>query len=425
MISLLKYWVSLMLTISGALSYAQWYEVYTYSYNTGVYRDIEVTNDGKVFVVSSDTIHRSDDYGDTWSIDDSWGNGGRKIQFVSEDTGYVCCGLADEYEENYLMTIDGGLNWMPCGNDINLGINDIEYLPDEVVVAATRFFPTWVTVGAYCFSYIWQDSLATAGEVYDLDVLNDSVMFMCGAIDPPDPFAYSTTIKSVDGGNNWQVSGDGYDVPYYGMDWPTDSVGYGNGLTDLYKTVDQGETWFKLPNPFEDSEHVYLFATPEFVSDEIGYVTAGRYPIGQSSDVESLGVLRTNDGGMSWYITDTPDGYDGAWDIICMNADTCYYRSMGKIFRTFNGGGIGVPLTVAVQQTLSLTLHPNPATTSLIIEGLSAYPNATMTTVTLSGQQVAVAFENGQANIAHLPPGIYLTTVQTEQGLWREKWVKL
>jgi hypothetical protein len=38
---------------------------------------------------------------------------------------------------------------------------------------------------------------------------------------------------------------------------------------------------------------------------------------------------------------------------------------------------------------------------------------------------VAVAFENGQANIAHLPPGIYLTTVQTEQGLWREKWVKL
>ena len=58
----------------------------------------------------------------------------------------------------------------------------------RVVVAATGSFPTWVTViGTYCQSTIWQDSLATMGEVYDLDVLNDSVMFMCGAIDPPDP----------------------------------------------------------------------------------------------------------------------------------------------------------------------------------------------------------------------------------------------
>ena len=413
------------LFLMTSLGYTQWYEVYTYSNSTGTFRDIEITSDGKVFVVDKDTIHRSADYGDTWSYDASWGNGGSKVQFVSVDTGYVCCGLSDEYEENHLMTIDGGLTWAPCGNDISLGINDIEYLPDEVVVAATRFFPTWVTVGAYCQSTIWQDSLATMGEVYDLDVLNDSVMFMCGAIDPPDPFAFSTTIKSVDNGNNWQVSGEVFEVPYFGMDWPTDSVGYGNGLTDMYKTTDQGETWFKLPNPFDDNEHVYLYATPEFVSEEIGYVTAGRYPIGQSSDVESLGVLRTIDGGMSWYITDVPDGYGGAYDITCMNADTCYYRSMGKIFRTFNGGGRGEPLSVTGQQTLSLTLHPNPATTSLVIEGLSAYPNATMSSISLSGQLVEVVFENGQANIAHLPPGIYLTTVQTQQGIWREKWVKL
>ena len=43
-------------------------------------------------------IYRSTDFGETWTIESSWGNGATKIQFVSADTGYVCCGLED-YEK--------------------------------------------------------------------------------------------------------------------------------------------------------------------------------------------------------------------------------------------------------------------------------------------------------------------------------------
>ena len=398
----------------------QWNLIYTDSW----FDDIEIAEDGTVYALSVGKIYRSIDFGETWSINSSWGNGATKIQFVSADTGYVCCGLED-YEENHLMTIDGGLTWAPCGNDISLGINDIEYLPDEVVVAATRFFPTWVTVGAYCQSTIWQDSLATMGEVYDLDVLNDSVMFMCGAIDPPDPFAFSTTIKSIDGGNHWQVSGDGFDVPYFGMDWPTDSVGYGNGLTDLYKTIDQGETWFKLPNPFGEDEYRYIYGVPYFLNKDTGLVVAGRHPIDDPGADEILGILRTENGGMSWFLTDTPEDALGSNNIVCWNTDTCYYTYFSSIYRTTNGGGFGEPLSVTGQQHLSLTLYPNPATDQLFLEGLANYPDAVWSTCSISGQTIPLDLRNGQADISHLPPGIYLTTVQTRQGIWREKWVKL
>ena len=55
--------------------------------------DIEIAEDGTVYALSVGKIYRSIDFGETWSIDSSWGNGATKIQFVSADTGYVCCGL--------------------------------------------------------------------------------------------------------------------------------------------------------------------------------------------------------------------------------------------------------------------------------------------------------------------------------------------
>ena len=414
--------ILLFLMCCCSQAYSQWNLSVTT--DIGSFSDIEVAPDGTVYALTVGKIYRSTDFGETWTIESSWGNGATKIQFVSADTGYVCCGLED-YEENHLMTIDGGLTWAPCGNDISLGINDIEYLPDEVVVAATRFFPTWVTVGAYCQSTIWQDSLATMGEVYDLDVLNDSVMFMCGAIDPPDPFAFSTTIKSIDGGNHWQVSGDGIEVPYFGMDWPTDSVGYGNGLTDMYKTTDQGETWFKLPNPFGEDIYTYYYQTPFFIDRNIGYAGAYRYDPETIEPHESLGILRSDNGGESWILTDMPEEADTGAEVDCWNADTCFFRYSKYVYRTTNGGGIGEPLEIPGQQHLSLTLHPNPATDQLFLEGLASYPDAVWSTCSISGQTIPLDLRNGQADISHLPPGIYLTTVHTRQGIWREKWVKL
>ena len=425
MSSFVKLLMPIIVVLWGLAGYTQWYEIYQYSNGFGIQDNIEVTEDGKVFILHVDSIHRSIDFGETWSIDSSWGNGATKIQFVSADTGYVCCGLED-YEENHLMTIDGGLTWMPCGTDINFAILDIEYLPGNLVKAAEGGLSSFVLGGKYCLSLIWQDDLATMGEVYDLDVLNDSVMFMCGEIFPYDPFAFSTTIKSLNNGESWQVSGDGFDVPYFGMDWPTDSVGYGNGLINMYKTIDQGETWFKLPNPFGEDDYIYYYAPPVFINKEIGYVQGGRYPVGgTSSDSENLGILRTIDGGMSWYITDTPEDFKCGQDITCLNEDTCYYLCKGKLFRTFNGGGIGEPLSVTGQQHLSLTLHPNPATDLLFLEGLASYPDAVWSTYSISGQTIPLDLCNGHADISHLPPGIYLTTVQTQQGIWREKWVKL
>ncbi|MCB9019576.1 MAG: T9SS type A sorting domain-containing protein, partial [Chitinophagales bacterium] len=211
-----------------------------------------------------------------------------------------------------------------------------------------------------------------------------------------------------------------FDVPYFGMDWPTDSVGYGNGLTDLYKTIDQGETWFKLPNPFGEDEYRYIYGVPYFLNKDTGLVVAGRHPIDDPGADEILGILRTENGGMSWFLTDTPEDALGSNNIVCWNTDTCYYTYFSSIYRTTNGGGFGEPLSVTGQQHLSLTLHPNPATDQLFVEGLASYPDAVWSTYSISGQTIPLDLRNGQADISHLPPGIYLTTVQTPQGIWRE-----
>ncbi|MBK6731814.1 MAG: T9SS type A sorting domain-containing protein [Bacteroidetes bacterium] len=51
--------------------------------------------------------------------------------------------------------------------------------------------------------------------------------------------------------------------------------------------------------------------------------------------------------------------------------------------------------------------------------------NYTIQTFNLVGELMPVNFQNNQADISHLPPGIYFTEVITEQGRAVQKWVKM
>ena len=51
-----------------------------------------------------------------------------------------------------------------------------------------------------------------------------------------------------------------------------------------------------------------------------------------------------------------------------------------------------------------LTLHPNPATDQLFLEGLANYPDAVGAPAPLAGRPSPLISGNGQADISHLPP---------------------
>jgi photosystem II stability/assembly factor-like uncharacterized protein len=192
----------------------------------------------------------------------------------------------------------------------------------------------------------------------------------------------------------------------------------------VVRTVDQFNTLDTIKVPEYPTEY---FTELFFVNDSVGYLAATDWRLPDES-LPSV-IYRTADSGSTWvntYLEWSPSVdsillQSAIYNISCLTEDNCYLVSGTTLFHTSNGGVAGANELL----TMPLTLHPNPATTSLIINGLSAYPNATMTTVSLNGQTVQLDFKNGQADIQHLPAGIYITRVETDDGLWQEKWVKV
>ncbi|MBK6731717.1 MAG: T9SS type A sorting domain-containing protein [Bacteroidetes bacterium] len=96
---------------------------------------------------------------------------------------------------------------------------------------------------------------------------------------------------------------------------------------------------------------------------------------------------------------------------------------MYYLLKTTNGGGIS---TLNNQNpNFNFNLNPNPATTILNLQlSLKEY-NYTIQTFNLVGELMPLNFQNNQADISHLPPGIYFTEVITEEGRAVQKWVKM
>jgi len=429
----MKYLLIVLLVSANTLS-AQWEVVYNFPldsvYNT--YFELESNGDGKLFVSKSWEVLVSEDFGLSWDTSYTSNEQGqfRQIYFSSSDTGYMVKGGGPGL---FLRTYDAGETWetvVPVS-----GVYSEEATSVFVLDSDHLYFSIWdggsgkivwtadgglTTQLAY--PEIWQPSGISGMACKDIDtcVALSGYPYLFGGGGGND--GVCPVYRTDSCCNDWEYS----TYTYYG----TQKLIYRNWnlmytYTSLYvfRSYDQFQTWDTIM-AYEDIND--QFWELHFVNDSVGYLSLTRVFPGSEVPVR---VLRTTDYGDTWEETNldwsllNPDTLvrGGIHAIECLSETDCFLMAGRTLFRTTNGG-LASTNEIA---SLSLSLHPNPATTSLIIEGLSAYPNATMTTVTLSGQLVTVAFENGQANIAHLPPGIYLTTVQTEQGLWREKWLKL
>jgi hypothetical protein len=416
--------------------FAQWEVVYNFPFTSSmdaISYDLEYNGLDRLFLAKIGELLVSNDWGVSWDTSYNSAEQGqfREIVFSHPDTGYM---VKSGGPGLFLRTYDAGETWetvVPVS-----GVYSEEATSVFVVDKDHLYFSIWdggsgkivwtadgglTTQLAY--PEIWQPSGISGMACKDTDtcVALSGYPYLFGGGGGNDGLCPVYRTDSCC--NDWEYS----TYTYYG----TQKLIYRNWnlmytYTSLYvfRSYDQFQTWDTIM-AYEDIND--QFWELHFANDSVGYLSTSRiYP---GSDLPGR-VLRTTDYGETWEETTfdwsplNPDtivtGTSTA--IECIDENNCFLMLGRTLFRTTNGG---LASAESHQAMLPLSLHPNPASTALIIEGLSAYPNATITTLSLSGQQVAVAFENGQANIAHLPPGIYLTTVQTEQGLWREKWVKL
>ncbi|MEO8211298.1 MAG: T9SS type A sorting domain-containing protein [bacterium] len=129
--------------------------------------------------------------------------------------------------------------------------------------------------------------------------------------------------KTVDGGLNWNPSGDSLGRTVYFNSVDTGFTAYNN----IYKTVDGGNTWTEV---FQSTKYINSICFPS--DGSIGYAS------GHSFD--SAFVYKTLDGGNNWnLIADIPAGsvFFESTGITFTSPDTGYLCGAG-IYKTVDGG---------------------------------------------------------------------------------------
>src|SRR3977135_3324572 len=110
----------------------------------------------------------------------------------------------------------------------------------------------------------------------DVQFINDSVGFVTGS--------NGAILKTTDYGLSWINTNNTGSMYSFRIHFPGDSVGYALGGNYLFKTTDQGSTWFALPY-IQTSDKHNLF----FLNDSTGFF------------ISAYGAIhKTTDGGMNW-----------------------------------------------------------------------------------------------------------------------------
>jgi len=415
----------LSLFFAQLICFAQWELIYE-NENVGLLYDLIFTNSNNGYIVNGQNlIITTKNAGITWTIDSSYeGSDFRDVDFINPDTGLICChpfsGAGD-----VLITFDGGVSWFDPGLNNGATQEVIELLPGGDVVFAN-------VTGSFAYSFIAKDyysyniysTIVDPGErIYTLTFLNADTGYLTGELVNAD--AYATVYKTIDGGFTWFVNDNMYG-PLYSITFPSDSVGYGLGYESrVWKTIDYGESWFMLPYDFGgyvfNDMNLGIFGV-YFYNDTIGYMLARYY------DAERTEILRTINGGASWYpmLVNDPE-LTGMSGFFCASEDTCYSVSKGKIYKTTNGGGIDTTTAIhSNTNSLDFTISPTLAQNAIQIQTQQGSVIQEINTWSLLGEKMHVYFDdNLNADVTQLKNGIYFTEIYTNTAKHVVKWVKI
>jgi len=244
------------------------------------------------------------------------------ISFADEHSGFVSTAYSPKYGSSLILkTTDGGINWLsvPVSIDGSVAINlRSVYAHTRDTVFAT--FNTQDHCGV-CISTdggsTWNSLLSADQTLPYTDVLyhNDRIFVTLsgGIISSSDlGKTWVSVYKPEKPGGNIGVKmfvnkkigyAYGMDVVYCGTDCPTYSVG------TLIKTIDGGETWFRLPDIPGGPTDL------KFMDEQNGYVFA-----------YGGNLYRTIDGGLNWQLAGEVSS-EGSYFVSVRQGPDIYYST--------------------------------------------------------------------------------------------------
>jgi photosystem II stability/assembly factor-like uncharacterized protein len=214
--------------------------------------------------------------------------------------------------------------------------------------------------------------------------------------------------KTIDGGVNWVSVFS--DLGLNNIFFPSPSIGYLVSYSDIYKSIDGGDTWNVQVNPNPSA-----FYSIYFTDNNNGYAAGG--------DGFSTGVIvKTTDGGINWTLSLT-NSY--TYRTLHFPSSSTGYAcgSGGAIFRLSNATGIETSRMVS-----SLKLYPNPSNGIFTMEGLKAQKNSTVFVCDVLGnniiqEKIGSRDENFKIDISSQAKGIYYVKLESDEGIQIEKIV--
>lgn len=274
-----------------------------------------------------------------------------------------------------------------------------------------------------------------------LQFVSESVGFIGGIHSSPVPF-YSI-LKTVNGGNNWEIVSTTRISDFYFINENTGWIGRGGiQSSELRKTTDGGVSWNLDTIPYG-----YAFQSIEFVDYLTGYTCGDLGTILKTtdggfnwtrqhsnisgnflkitftdSDNGFIGfngnILKTINGGVNWHKIHVP-AFNGINKMIFLNENTGWIAGGKSILKTTTGGGtVGIePSHPHTPSTFSLSQnYPNPFNPSTSIKFEISFKNQVKLSVyDLLGQEIYVLV-NSQLNpgnyqysfdASSLPSGVY------------------
>ena len=194
------------------------------------------------------------------------------IKFLNKDTGY-----AFRQHDQLLKTTNSGFSW--TATSISSYIYAMSFATDSIgfLAGADGFLYKTINAGS---SWNIITSLFGSYDFKAIYFLNPNIGFVAGLA--------GEIAKTTDGGSTWQLYSPFY-ADVKATAFPDAATGYTISYNSLFKTLDSGKTWIKLPlsptNYFSN-----YFDKLQFSSRDSGFIVTS----------DPAKILRTTNGGQSW-----------------------------------------------------------------------------------------------------------------------------
>src|SRR5688572_21181378 len=282
---------------SNAQTYG-WYSV-PGAPHLGRYDDINFIHDSIAWVGKRDTIYKTTDRGDNWSVVYA-GNTGRfdfirSIDFVNDTLGFAGC-LAPPDSNHVFVSKDGGVSWSPIDSLIPgplNGICGIDHKDNMIVGVGSVNFPPYVIISKdYGQTWTYQALDSLNGFLVDCFII-DSLNILISGSSTAATNTKGNILRSNDGGLTWnQVAISNFSSTYCWKIFMQDNgigVAANEAFTQglFFKTIDGGNTWQEYPLSGSTVVHAGGIAV---INDTIMF----------TGNQQNVGMAYSTDGGIAW-----------------------------------------------------------------------------------------------------------------------------